>query len=109
MHLYHKPLDFRKSTNGLGALVELDIKVSVFGPVLSVLLNKPRNRVKIIYWERNGFYLWIKWLEFKRFKTSPNWPDEASVLTVQKRNWLLDDMYLWRNRPHPMLTPRFGA
>ncbi|WP_249746356.1 transposase [Pseudomonas rhodesiae] len=65
--------------------------------------------MKTIYWERNGFCLWIKWLVFKRFKISPNWSDEASVLTVQKLNWLLDDIYLWRNRPHPMLTPRFGA
>ncbi|WP_256670311.1 IS66 family insertion sequence element accessory protein TnpB [Pseudomonas sp. CFSAN084952] len=52
-----------KTINGLAAFVELDIKVAVFDPVLFVFLNKSRNRVKILYWERNGFCLWLKRLE----------------------------------------------
>ncbi|MHC8334923.1 IS66 family insertion sequence element accessory protein TnpB [Pseudomonas sp. LB3P25] len=63
VHLYPKPVDFRKSIDGLAVLVELDIKVAVFDPVLFVFLNKSRNRVKILYWERNGFCLWLKRLE----------------------------------------------
>jgi len=48
VYLYPKPVDFRKSIEGLAALVEVDIKVAVFDPVLFVFLNKPRNRVKIL-------------------------------------------------------------
>ncbi|MDU8362779.1 IS66 family insertion sequence element accessory protein TnpB [Pseudomonas syringae group sp. J309-1] len=55
VYLYPKPVDFRKSIDGLSALVELDIKVAVFDPVLFVFLNKSRNRVKNLYCERNGF------------------------------------------------------
>ncbi|RMM14302.1 Transposase IS66 [Pseudomonas caricapapayae] len=49
VYLYPKPVDFRKFIDGLAALVELDIKVAVFDPVLFVFLNEPRNRVKILY------------------------------------------------------------
>ncbi len=109
VYLYPKPVDFRKSIDGLTALVELDIKVAVFDPVLFVFLNRTRNRVKILYWERNGFCLWLKRLEAERFKSHPQPGDDAIVLTAQELNWLLDGIDLWRNRPHQVLTPRFVA
>ena len=76
VYLYPKPVDFRKSINGLAALVELDIKVEVFNPVLFVFLNRTRSQVKILYWERNGFCLWLKRLEAERFKTKPDAGDD---------------------------------
>ncbi|MFT2160717.1 IS66 family insertion sequence element accessory protein TnpB [Pseudomonas putida] len=82
VYLYPKLVDFRKSIDGLAALVELDIKVVEFDPVLFVFLNKPRNRVKIPYWERNGFCLWLKRLDSERLKTSPDPADVAIVLIV---------------------------
>ncbi|VCU66636.1 transposase [Pseudomonas synxantha] len=91
VYLYPKPVDCRKPIDGLAALVELDIKVAVSDPVLFVLfvfLNRHRNRVKVLYWERNSFCLWLKRLESERFKTSPDITDEAIVLSVQELNWL---------------------
>jgi transposase len=84
VYLHPKPVDFRKSIDGLTAMVELDRKVAVFDPVLFVFLNKARNRVKILYWERNGFCLWLKRLEAERFKTSPEISDEAIILSAEE-------------------------
>lgn len=78
VYLYPKSLDFRKSIDGLTALVELDIKVAVFDPVVFVFLNKARNRIKVLYWERNCFCLWLKRLEAERFKPPPTPPTKLS-------------------------------
>ena len=51
--------------------------------MLFVFLNKPRNPVKILYWEHNGFCLWLKRPKSERFKKSPDVKGEAIVLTVQ--------------------------
>ncbi|WP_244935463.1 transposase [Pseudomonas sessilinigenes] len=34
--------------------------------MLFIFLNKPHNRVKILYWERNGFCLWFKHPKYER-------------------------------------------
>ncbi|MEH6359069.1 MAG: IS66 family insertion sequence element accessory protein TnpB [Pseudomonadales bacterium] len=109
VYLYPKPVDFRKSIDGLSALVELDIKAAVFDPVLFVFLNRARNRVKILYWERNGFCLWLKRLEAERFKAPPEPGDDAIELSTEELNWLLDGFDLWRNKPHKVLRPRYVA
>ena len=109
VYLYPKPVDFRKSIDGLAALVELHIKVVVFDPVLFVFLNRARNRVKILYWERNGFCLWLKRLEAERFKAPPEPGDEAIVLSARELNRLLDGFNLWGSRPHKILTPLYVA
>ncbi|MBD0679867.1 IS66 family insertion sequence hypothetical protein [Pseudomonas sp. PSB11] len=110
IYLYPKPVDFRKSIDGLAAhwwswISKWRCSVRCF----SSFSTNPRNGVIILYWERNGFCLWLKRLESERFKTSPDHTDEAIVLTVQELNWQLDGFDLWRNRPRQVLTPRFVA
>ena len=109
VYLCREAVDFRKGINGLAALVEEELDLDPFSEQMFVFCNRRRDRVKILYWERNGFCLWLKRLESERFKTSPDCSDEAIVLTVQELNWLLDGFDLWRNRPHQVLTPLFVA
>lgn len=67
VYLYLQPVDFRKSINGLSALVELEMSLDPFMPALFVFCNRQRDKVKLLYWERNGFVLWYKRLEKQRF------------------------------------------
>jgi transposase len=105
VYLCRDAVDFRKGINGLAVLVEESLQLDPFSEHLFVFCNRSRNRIKILYWERNGFCLWQKRLERDRFA----WPrdDEALVtLTGKQLNWLLDGVDLWALRPHKRLAYR---
>lgn len=57
VYFYSKSVDFPQSVDCLTALVELDINVAVFDPVLFVFFNKARNQIKVLWWKHNGFCL----------------------------------------------------
>ena len=107
VYLYREPIDSRKAIDGLSALVELELGLSPFASALYVFTNRARNKVKALYWHRNGFCLWQKRLERDKFA----WPSDANEdtrsISLQEFGWLLEGFYLWKNEPHKTL--RFEA
>jgi transposase len=88
VYVYRDPVDFRKSINGLAALVEQGLGLDPFAPAVFVFGNRRRDRVKILGWEKNGFWLLTKRLESERFV----WPrvEQALItMTVEQLHWLL--------------------
>ena len=99
--LYHQPIDMRKSINGLSVLVEsTQIDILMNGAIF-VFYNHHRDKIKLLYWERNGFILWYKRLEKHRFKC-PEQPHTWTPLTGQQLNQLLDGLDIFQ-QPHPTL------
>lgn len=98
-----EPIDFRKGINGLAVLVESVFGQNPFARTLFVFRNRQSNKVKILYWERNGFCLWQKRLEEEKFHWLKRSEKSVAVITGQQLNWLLDGYDITRMRPHKML------
>jgi len=62
--------DMRKSINGLMTIVEENFKLDPFEGALFVFCNRNRDRVKVLVWDMDGFWLHLKRLEKGHFK----WP-----------------------------------
>lgn len=94
--------DLRKSIDGLSILVENQMELNPFSEYLFAFCNRKRTTVKILYWDLNGFCLWMKRLESQRFQ----WPDaKASSICIGNRelSWLLDGLSLRQQRAHRSL------
>jgi transposase len=49
-----RPVDMRKQAATLALIVEQTLKRNIFEPALYVFSNERRDRIKIVYWQRNG-------------------------------------------------------
>ena len=103
VHICVEPVDFRKSINGLSVMVEEVFELNPFEASLFVFGNRTRDKIKVLYWEKNGFCLWYKRLEKDRFKWPKNEDAERLLLSVEQLNWLLDGFDIFTQKPHQSL------
>ena len=63
-----EPTDMRKGIDGLRAVVESTLKHDPYEGHLFVFVGKSKDKVKILFWDRGGFVLYLKRLEKGRFQ-----------------------------------------
>jgi transposase len=91
--------DLRKSIDGLSALVSAVFELDLFSDKWFVFCNKQRDKMKILHWDTNGFWLYYRRLERQRFK----WPVQTGpVLCISRRQlqWLLDGLNIEQPKAH---------
>ncbi|MHB2148415.1 IS66 family insertion sequence element accessory protein TnpB [Calditrichota bacterium LG25] len=66
--LYSEPTDMRKSFDGLSGIVINELNGNPLSGDVYIFINKRRDRIKLLIWDRNGFWLLYKRLEQGRFQ-----------------------------------------
>ena len=88
------PTDMRKGFDSLAHLVESALTLDPLSGYLFVFRSRRGDRIKILYWDRDGLAVWAKRLESGRFV----WPpivDGKMVLTPAQLTLLIEAMD-WR-------------
>lgn len=107
VYLCYAPIDFRKAINGLSVLVEQELGFNPFASALYVFINHSRNKIKVLYWHRNGFCLWQKRLDAEKFHWTKRGEVSTQSVTLREFEWLLEGIDLWQNKPHKTLEYAF--
>jgi transposase len=66
--VYRSCTDMRKSFDSLCALVSAQMKRNFMSGDVFIFLNRERNRIKLLVWDRSGFVIWYKRLEEGTFE-----------------------------------------
>ena len=98
--------DMRKSIDGLAAIVQQNFKLDPFSNSLFLFCGRSSTKMKVLYWEGDGFVLLYKRLPpvCRQFPESYGkfiWPrnkDEVMKITDQQFRWLLEGLKIEQPR-----------
>ena len=97
---YQQPIDFRKQIDGLVLLIADQLQCDPVSGQLFLFRNRLSNKVKLLWWDRNGFWLCYKRLEKGRLRF-PAIVDQRLELTREQLGWLLSGLDFTKQ---PLLT-----
>jgi transposase len=103
------PVDMRKQAATLALIVEQTLRRNIFEPGLYVFSNERRDRIKIVYWHRNGLCLWSKRLEGRdRFLFPRQIEGETVTICGAQLAELLEGFDVWRQGHREIFMRRVG-
>jgi transposase len=89
----------RKGINGLAEVVEEAGMGELQGANLFIFSGRAKHTIKVLYWDKTGFALWMKRLEEDKFPWPKPGESEVLHLTSQQFSWLLDGIDVWKIKP----------
>lgn len=68
IHVYTRPADMRKGLDGLSGIVRSEFSADPTDGSLFVFINRRRDRLKMLYFDGGGFWLYYRILEAGTFE-----------------------------------------
>jgi transposase len=95
--------DMRKSIDGLSLIVADILDMDPLSQAWFIFCNRSRDKIKILFWDTNGFWLYYRRLEQGRFKWPTPRPDQAIHINQAQLHWLLSGLNIEHAQAHKPL------
>ncbi|HLF66615.1 MAG TPA: IS66 family insertion sequence element accessory protein TnpB, partial [Gammaproteobacteria bacterium] len=103
--LYPAPVDFRRQIDGLVMLIADQLSLQPTSGELFIFRNRQANKIKLLWYDRNGFWLCYKRLESGRLRF-PKVSDEVLELSRDELSWLLSGLDFTAHAALPKVDAR---
>lgn len=102
--IHKEPVDMRKAINGLSEIVQLSEMGNLMEPHLFVFSGRRKNVIKVLYFDKSGFALWMKRLEKDKFPWPKKFTESVVTVTPEQLSWLLEGYDIWKVKPFEELN-----
>jgi transposase len=94
-YIYRQPADMRNGFDGLSGIVSREFLRHPLSGDIFIFLNKPRNRIKLLHWEGDGYAIYCKRLERGTYEIPLMEPGVASYeISAQQLMLMLEGIAL---------------
>ena len=87
-------VDMRKSIDGLSSIVEHNFRLDPLSDAVFVFHNRHCDKVKLLYWDGDGFCLLYKRIEQGKFHFPKVLDSDKYTVTREELNWLLHGLQI---------------
>jgi transposase len=104
IYIASEAIDFRMSIDGLSQLIQKNKKSYLHDGSIYVFYNKAKNKIKCLFWDKNGFVLYYKRLEGTQFKFK-KMTQQLATLSAEELEVLLSgyEPIETKTKPHLVL------
>jgi transposase len=100
VYLARGATDMRKNIDSLAAIVAGEFNLDVMSGSWFVFCGRGRDKLKILYFEGNGFWLYYRRLERGRFRWPASGDSDTIEVTSRELRWLLDGLSIEQSQAH---------
>jgi len=104
IYIYNNRVDFRKNIDGLSGLVDEEMQLDPYSRAVFIFLNRRRDKVKLLYWDKSGFLMIYKRLEEEKFIMSRKNVDKVLTITRAQFEWFFNGYDIWKMKGHRELN-----
>jgi len=106
--MYSRSTDMRKGFNGLCGLVRNEFMQNPLSGDVFIFINRPRNRIKLLHWQGDGFAIYYKRLEKGTYEFPEITSDAVCLeLSAQQLLLILEGISLLSVKTRKRYVPHF--
>ena len=95
--------DMRKGLDGFASIVEQKFRLNAMSNAMFVFHNRHCDKLKILYWDGDGYCLLYKRIEYGKFHFPKSFSGDTFTVSHEELDWLMHGLHIEEMRHYNSL------